>query len=199
MALLLLAGHHGPRGVPEKDRKGKKLVIPRRVSSRNNGLDIRVSHRRKVMHKPVCIGRRVEQSVRVSLAKRGIAKRFDQLLWTFTSVKVKDVEEARAPLDDESCSALLGLSFLFSCSSNNSRSKEKNETRRVNSLEDSWNRPRDAIVEVIRDAFNFERKEVESKLRLNSKADKIYFFSRANRNTEGRKEIPGKHSRPRFF
>lgn len=80
MALLLLAGHHGPRGVPEKDRKGKKLVIPRRVSSRNNGLDIRVSHRRKVMHKPVCIGRRVEQSVRVSLAKRGIAKRFDQLL-----------------------------------------------------------------------------------------------------------------------
>lgn len=113
MALLLLAGHHGPRGVPEKDRKGKKLVIPRRVSSRNNGLDIRVSHRRKVMHKPVCIGRRVEQSVRVSLAKRGIAKRFDQLLWTFTSVKVKDVEEARAPLDDESCSALLGLSFFL--------------------------------------------------------------------------------------
>ena len=28
MALLLLAGHHRPRGVPEKDRKGKKLVIP---------------------------------------------------------------------------------------------------------------------------------------------------------------------------
>ena len=125
------------------------------------------------------------------------------------------MEEARAPLDDESCSALLGLSsfllfslLFFLLTSNDSRSKEKTrrrcETRRVvgqlngRVLSKSTKSP-DTCARESKRSRTFLGPRLAP--RLNSKADKIcLLLLLLPREQKYRgKETPGKRSRPRFF